>query len=166
MTNEKRFPPGVMMAVGRPPKPTALKALEGNPGKRPLNRVEPVPSAAIPEPPVTLKGEARSEWRRVVPELARLGLVTKVDRAYLVAYCSAWGTFEAARIAMAEHGPLINGRDGNLVKNPAAQIMRDAADLMIKFGARFGLSPSDRTRLAVTPPIEEGPGADVLQLLS
>jgi P27 family predicted phage terminase small subunit len=154
------------MAAGRPPKPTALKALQGNPGKRPLNGAEPQPSADIPEPPVTLKGEGRAEWRRVVPELARLGLVTKVDRAYLVAYCSAWGTFEAARIAMAEHGPLVNGRDGNLVKNPAAQVMRDAADMMIKFGARFGLSPSDRSRLAVTPPIEDGHDASVLKLLS
>ena len=29
------------MAVGRKPKPTALKELEGNPGKRKLNRSEP-----------------------------------------------------------------------------------------------------------------------------
>lgn len=154
------------MASGPPPKPTALKALAGNPGKRALNGAEPRPSADIPEPPVTLKGEGRAEWRRIVPELARLGLVTKVDRAYLVAYCSAWGIFEAARVAMVEHGPLVNGRDGNLVKNPAAQIMRDAADLMIKFGARFGLSPSDRTRLAISPTDEDGADADVIRLLS
>ena len=32
------------MAVrGRKPKPTAIKELEGNPGKRPLNGHEPVP---------------------------------------------------------------------------------------------------------------------------
>lgn len=32
-----------MAARGRKPKPTALKVLEGNPGKRPLNDHEPIP---------------------------------------------------------------------------------------------------------------------------
>ena len=32
-----------MAKTGRKPKPTALKRLEGNPGKRPLNAMEPVP---------------------------------------------------------------------------------------------------------------------------
>ena len=107
-----------------------------------------------------------AEWGRIVPELDRLGLLTKVDRAYLVAYCEAWATFNAAREAMAEYGPLVAGRDGGLVKNPAAQVMRDAADLMLKFGSRFGLSPSDRTRLSVPSESEDGPDAQVLSLLS
>jgi len=29
--------------AGRKPKPTALKIIEGNPGKRPLNKNEPKP---------------------------------------------------------------------------------------------------------------------------
>ena len=36
---------------GRRPKPTRLKLLTGNPGKRPLNDDEPQPQAAIPECP-------------------------------------------------------------------------------------------------------------------
>lgn len=152
---------------GPPPKPTALKILEGNPGQRPINTEEPKPTAGAPKPPADLKGEALAEWGRVVPELDRLGLLTKVDRAYLVAYCSAWASFEEARAALAERGPLVEGRDGNLVKNPAAQIMKDSADLMLKFGSRFGMSPADRSRLTVplgTP--DEGPDATVLSILS
>lgn len=30
--------------AGRKPKPTALKKLEGNPGKRKLNKKEPIPA--------------------------------------------------------------------------------------------------------------------------
>ena len=37
-----------MAARGRKPKPTALKVLEGNPGKRPLNGHEPIPLLAYP----------------------------------------------------------------------------------------------------------------------
>ena len=39
---------GIPMA-GRKPKPTALKKLEGNPGKRKLNTKEPVPAKGMPE---------------------------------------------------------------------------------------------------------------------
>lgn len=151
---------------GPPPKPTALKILEGNPGQRKLNTTEPQPRAAAPLPPAQLVGEALAEWGRIVPELDRLGLLTVVDRAYLVAYCEAWATFDAARQAIAEYGPLVAGRDGGMVKNPAAQIMKDAADMMLKFGSRFGLSPADRTRLHVPVEADEGPDGAVLNILS
>jgi P27 family predicted phage terminase small subunit len=146
--------------------PSKLVELKGNPSKKKLAGTEPEPRQGAPRPPADLKGEALAEWGRIVPELARLGLLTVVDRAYLVAYCESWATFDQSRAAMAEYGPLVAGRDGGLVKNPAAQVMRDAADLMIKFGSRFGLSPSDRTRLSVAPQEDNGPDAQVLSLLS
>ncbi|MGF0034338.1 hypothetical protein ACQRBN_15455 [Bariatricus sp. SGI.154] len=34
--------------AGRKPKPTAVKKLEGNPGKRKLNTKEPVPEKGMP----------------------------------------------------------------------------------------------------------------------
>ena len=36
---------------GRKPKPTAIKKLEGNPGKRKLNQNEPQPEKTAPECP-------------------------------------------------------------------------------------------------------------------
>ena len=48
------------MARGRRPKPTALKKLEGNPGKRPLNELEPVPPVASLRCPNYLLPEARN----------------------------------------------------------------------------------------------------------
>lgn len=40
-----------MAGRGRPPKPTAIKELEGNPGKRPLNKNEPKPKQTAPKCP-------------------------------------------------------------------------------------------------------------------
>ena len=40
--------------AGRKPKPTALKKLEGNPGKRKLNNKEPVPDKGMPDCPAWL----------------------------------------------------------------------------------------------------------------
>ena len=38
----------VIPMAGRKPKPTAMKKLEGNPGKRKLNTKEPVPAKGMP----------------------------------------------------------------------------------------------------------------------
>ncbi len=48
---------------GRPPKPTALKLLQGNPGKRPLPKGEPRPPVGC-EPPANLTKRARGVWDR------------------------------------------------------------------------------------------------------
>lgn len=46
--------------AGRKPKPTAIKKLEGNPGKRKLNTKEPIPAKGMPECPDWLLLEAKN----------------------------------------------------------------------------------------------------------
>jgi phage terminase small subunit len=75
---------------GRPPKPTHLKAITGNPGKRPLNEHEPRPKVEIPECPPELSPSAQREWNRLVDHLAALRLLTSLDRAALAAYCGSY----------------------------------------------------------------------------
>jgi hypothetical protein len=75
--------------AGRKPKPTVLKLITGNPGRRPLNRREPKLRPGIPSCPPHLSPEAKREWSRVIPLLAECRLVTEVDRAALAAYCQA-----------------------------------------------------------------------------
>ena len=59
----------LMAKRGRKPKPTALKKLEGNPGKRPLNELEPMPQVTMLRCPNWLEPEAKKEWRRLAPVL-------------------------------------------------------------------------------------------------
>jgi phage terminase small subunit len=75
---------------GRKPKPTSLKVLQGNPGKRPLNENEPKPPPRLPRSPEHLSEEAKKEWRRAGKFLFQLGLVSDIDRAAFAAYCQAW----------------------------------------------------------------------------
>jgi hypothetical protein len=71
---------------GRKPKPTALKLVSGNPGRRPLNEHEPEhPSIDTACPDELRDRVARQEWDRIVPALAH-GHVTTVDRAILIGY--------------------------------------------------------------------------------
>ena len=48
-----------MAQRGRKPKPTAVKVLEGNPGKRSLNTNEPKPVKKAPRCPAWLEDEAK-----------------------------------------------------------------------------------------------------------
>jgi hypothetical protein len=73
---------------GRPPKPTALKLLQGNPGKRPLNDREPKPAVGC-EMPEFVKGDPLyvAEWNREAPRLIRLGILTEIDGDILGRVC-------------------------------------------------------------------------------
>ena len=70
-----------MAQRGRKPKPTAIKVLEGNPGKRALNEMEPQPEKKAPKCPVWLDKEAKKEWKRISKQLEDLGILTEVDMA-------------------------------------------------------------------------------------
>jgi hypothetical protein len=66
---------------GPKPTPTALRRLQGNPGKRAWNHDEPVPPADLPTCPDHLNAAARDEWERLASVLHEMGVVTLVDDA-------------------------------------------------------------------------------------
>ena len=72
-----------MATRGRKPKPTAMKELEGNPGKHPLNTSEPKPNKKAPACPKWLEPEAKKEWRRLAKQMEAIGILTEVDMAGL-----------------------------------------------------------------------------------
>ena len=141
---------------GPAPKPTNLRLLQGNPGKRALPKNEPKPRPIAPKCPSWLGSIGRQEWRRVAPELESLGLLTVVDGAALEAYCQAYETMVQARRELKEHIRLAGkmtvtytnkfGAD-NEVAHPAIKISREAATQVKAFCAEFGLTPSSRNRM-------------------
>ena len=82
--------------AGRKPKPTAVKKLEGNPGKRKLNKNEPVPAKGMPECPDWLLPEAKAEWERLCEKLSDMGVLTEIDMAAFAAYCQSFCCIFAA----------------------------------------------------------------------
>ena len=105
--------PGVKgRSGGRNRKPTALKILQGNPGRRPLKPDnEPQPTPAIPSCPDELSDLAKREWNRVAVELHALGVVSEIDRAALAAYASAYGSFIECEAMMRRTSSFIVIRD-------------------------------------------------------
>ena len=151
------------MTVGRPPKPTRLKLVEGNRGKRPISHNEPMPKLGAPEKPDSLSSVASAEWDHIVPELDRIGLLSLVDRAALVMYCEAVSIHDAALTVLNKSEILIRrgGKSAKdqIVKNPALQVARDAAQTARLFGAPFGLTPGDRARMT----LPSGAGVDSIE---
>ena len=153
---------------GPPRKPTKLKELEGNPSKRTLNKFEPQPKVEIPLCPVHLCSEARAEWKRIIPELERLGLISKVDRAALAAYCQAYGRWVKAEKALkaiedkfkntnAGGGLCYQTPKGYWVMQPLVGVANKSLEQMHKFLIEFGMTPASRSRISVNAPGSEDP---------
>lgn len=140
---------------GRKPKPTAVKELEGNPGKRALNKKEPKPENKIPPCPKHLTDVARKEWRRVTKELFALGIITRLDQAALAICCTAWADYVKACEMLELEGEVIISDKGGAYQNPWMAIKKRSMDQVMKFYAEFGMTPSGRSRVKVETPSEE-----------
>ena len=68
--------------------PPGLKLLQGNPGKRPIERDPVAPETKIPPCPAHLDAVARKEFTRVAAELHKLGMVSEVSMAALAVYAA------------------------------------------------------------------------------
>ncbi len=140
---------------GRKPKPTHLKLVSGNAGKRPLNKAEPKHALSIPTPPAELSDDAKMEWGRVAERLYRAGTLSEVDRSPLAAYCQAYGRWIQAERALSRAaaanpetgGLLVETTNGNAIQNPLVGIANKAASDMVRYAAEFGMTPSARSRI-------------------
>lgn len=136
---------------GRKPKPTRLKALTGNPGKRPLNPAELNPAPAVPDCPVALGPVAREEWDRLVRELTALRLLTNLDRAALAAYCGAYALWAEAMEAIQKYGTMIKSPSGYPVQSPYIAVANRQAEIMMRIASEFGFTPASRSRVSTAP---------------
>jgi P27 family predicted phage terminase small subunit len=139
---------------GPPPKPTRIRALEGNPGRRPLNKREPKPRQGIPRCPAWLGPEAKAAWRRMIPELRRMKILTFADGEALAAFCQTYARWRAAEEFLVKHGDVYPIRDEQgrvkcMAQFPQVSIARHQLHLLKGFYQEFGMTPSARTRIAV-----------------
>ena len=142
---------------GPAPKPTALRILGGETRPSRINHAEPKPSG-MPRMPVDMPVDAKKVWRRIVRDYGPTGVLTAADADVLRAYCEAFVRYTKSAALLEETGPLVSGaRQGELVKNPLHQVVRDNATLMRALGHDIGLSPAARTGLHAAPAAVEDP---------
>lgn len=149
-----------MARPGPPPKPTQLRVIEGNPGKRALNKYEPKPEPCRPSCPKHLDKAAKAEWRRVTKELEKLKMLTLLDRAALAAYCQVYSRWKDAEEKIAQFGGVIKGSVGgtHLVLSPYMRIANECIDQLKALSQEFGFTPSSRSRITI--PSQKGQSLD------
>lgn len=139
-------------------KPTALKILEGNPGRRPLNETEPKPVPIAPECPDWLLDEAKKEWNRLAPELERIGLLTIIDKAAFAGYCQSYAKWKVAEEFIKKNGTTYRipktDKSGKVISVyiaafPEVVIANQSLKQIKAFAVEFGLTPSSRGRICL-----------------
>lgn len=156
---------------GPKPLPNNVHVLNNNPSKKSAAQLMESlqPEIEIPGCPPHLLQEAKKEWKRITPELARYGLISKLDRAALASYCQTWAMksfadkqldramkLAAQKAAEAEaKGEIYEGGDGmviytkagNQIYSPHYIISKNLTYMLDRLLANFGLSPSARGRV-------------------
>ena len=134
--------------AGRPTKPSALKLVEGNRGKRALPKNEPDPAYLNDlTPPEHLPAEAAAVWSEIAPRLRSALLLTELDTLALEWLCIAAAQHRRATAELAES-------DSFIVKNSPSPwlIVQSMAFKRAKVLCdAFGMSPAARARVVVNP---------------
>lgn len=166
-------------------QPPQLKVINGNPGRRPIDLDAGInPRVATPKCPAFLLDEAKAEWKRLAPQLEELGLISELDLAAFAMYCQAYGRWAQAEKQMRELNAAAADRrkagatqvsdsmrhPGYVQRTPSGyeqqshwlNIANRNMELVLKFAAEFGLSPSMRARVTASRDLgqQQLPGVD------
>lgn len=142
---------------GPAPKPTNVRLLHGDRKDR-INEAEPQPATVDIGPPAWLPKSARTVWDRLAPDLVREGVLTGWDVEAFANYCDAVVRRYRAVKALEREGEVVelpvfnkNGEQTGyrISRNPWSLALKDADAQVQRWGARFGLTPSDRSQLSV-----------------
>lgn len=153
------------MRPGTKPKPTELKKLAGNPGRRPLNENEPKPgSANLNVPRGRLPKDGQRVWKQLAKPLEEMGVLTEVDLIAFEMLCLHYATARQAADILNKLGLFVKDKNdpNEPRKNPAAQIFRDNSKHLLSYLAEFGLTPSSRVRIKAIEKVDDRSLAEIL----
>lgn len=141
---------------GFPPAPTPLKIVRGTRKDR-VNSDEPLPDGAMARP-TWLRPAALAVWDHYAPKLGSKRVATDWDEDAFLTYCDAVARRNEAIVHVTDEGAVVQApvfnRNGEvtgfrLLRNEWLMVLKDSNEIIGRFGARFGLTPSDRSQLKV-----------------
>ncbi|RXV64860.1 phage terminase small subunit P27 family [Roseovarius sp. A46] len=120
------------------------------------NTVEEVSSA-----PDWMTAQAKAEWHRIMPLLVERRILTEADMGSVENYCMAISTAREADSVLQERGHVYEDLHGNLRRNPASLVLKDAMQTARQLAAELGLTPVSRSRPSIRE--DDDPEDDLLQ---
>jgi P27 family predicted phage terminase small subunit len=134
---ERKPMPSIKSGTARQTKSVTRKA----------SKAVPAVELLAPECPPELGPVARTEWHRIVPELASLNLIAHLDRGQLAIYCVAFAQWLEAAEFIQKFGSMVKTPNGFPVQSPYVAILNRQADTMIRIASEFGFTPASRAKL-------------------
>lgn len=151
----------------RGPAPTPTEILKARGSRRAQERAGEVQfERGRPTCPAWLGKEAKAEWNRQVKQLAAAGILQKVDRALLAAWCEAWGEFAGITCAIGERlrqDPVLGY--SVIISNGLMNAKNKAVERLLRLAQQFGFSPAARVRIRAAGDEDDG-GAETLRYFS
>lgn len=158
-------------------KPPELKVLEGNRGNRAIDLTSMFrPEVGAPAMSRDMSRDGKKAWKRLVPELVRYNLLSKVDADALEDLCETIGLIKVLRRSINARQELLLSQDkdpagaveaqtpkGMRIQSPTYQALNREREKLRSWLAEFGLTPAQRARVttairAQLTLFEGGPG--------
>ncbi len=138
-----------MAQRGRKPKPVAVKAAAGNPGKRSLSTLVPPPRAGEMLCPVAveLNPRALAYWQMYLANAAP-GHLTPLDAPLLARLCVALAYADEANEKIDAAGMLVKAPNTGLpIQSPYLPVLNRQTDIARKLAAELAIPPAQRNRI-------------------
>jgi P27 family predicted phage terminase small subunit len=137
--------------MGRLAKPTSLKALEGNPGRRPLPKNEPLVGISAGKPPAWLSADALIYWDQIAAILIGANILSIADETALGILCDQLAIYVKAKGIVEKEGITysITNKSGDsvILRRPELEIANVARDAAMKIVAQLGMTPTMRSKV-------------------
>ena len=109
---------------------------------------------AVPITNIIGSKEAKAIWKRMVPELKAMGVLTAVDGEALASFCQAYVRWREAEDFLTQHGSVYPLRDEHgrvrcMQQFPQVSIARNLLLILKAFYQEFGMTPASRSRIEV-----------------
>lgn len=150
--------------AGRKPKPSHLKLVAGNPGKRTLNPSEAQVTPGIPRPPNSLKEKPRAIWHEWAPRLHKMGVLSIEDEVAFRALCESMDDYHRIKKivdGMSDddlfYDTTTQGGATMTRQHPALSALHEADRRLRAWLSEFGMTPSARSRVTARKPAEDDP---------
>lgn len=141
--------------MGRKAKPQAIKLIEGNRGKRTMNRKAPQFAGTIGAPPSILSKRARELWFEIAAEWESVGIAQRAFRGLLMLTAQTWADYEEHIEKLREDANYPPGEDGLPRRHPAIKDRQSCINLLRVLFTEAGLTPSSASKIIAPKEAED-----------
>lgn len=99
-----------------------------------------------PAAPSWLPAHAKTEWRRVLPQLVADRKIAAHELGTVEAYCLAVSNMREAETTIRNEGAVYTSAAGEPKRHPATTLLKEAIEASRRLAGELGLTPASRTK--------------------